>query len=100
MAFCGETQTVQQFACTCRGIIAAQLIQQLMRFGHGIIIFGIHGIGFGTDDIVYRLIAAQNEIQGRIRQRWRFLSNTGDAQTRWHVDIALIGIYLAQYGGE
>jgi hypothetical protein len=33
------------------------------RFGDGIVIFGIHGGGFGTDDIKHVLIAAEHEIQ-------------------------------------
>ena len=91
---------VQQFAGACFGVVAVHLGQPVMRFGDGFPVFGGHRVALGAHGGMQLAIAREHEVQRRIRQVRGFLRHAGDARLARQVQIAAVGLDLAQQGRE
>ena len=95
-----KAKPVQQLAGTCGGVITVDLGHLLVRGGDRIPILGRHRGFLGHQHRMHLGIAGDDEIDGGIRQRGRFLGNAGNAQLRRFFQITGIRLDLAKDGGK
>ncbi len=95
-----EAEAVQQLAGAGGGVVAADFLQPDVRGGDRFPVFGGQRVGLGLQRGRHLGVAAQHEVDGRIRQRRGFLGNAGDAHLARQVDIALVRFQFAADGGE
>jgi hypothetical protein len=96
----GEAEAMQQLAGARGGVVAADLLESVVRFGDGFPVLALHRFALGFQHGMHDGIAGKHVIERGIIERGRFLRDAGDAHARGHVDVALVGFHLTLDGGE